>query len=122
MTNQRIAGVAYLKVDGRQYETQGEFTINRGHPMREGVIGTNRVVGFRETPQIPSIEGSLTLTPELSLVFVTNIRDSVVTVEAPNGAQFVLRDAYFAGEGTYSTEDGSIAARFEGSRMEEITA
>ncbi|MEO1700325.1 MAG: phage tail tube protein [Planctomycetota bacterium] len=122
MTNQRISGIAYLKVDGRLYETMGEFTINPGQPMREGVIGTSRVVGYDEKPQIPSFTGKIVLTRELSLVDVVNLVGVTVQIEGPNGTTHVLREAWFAGEGTYTTGNGEIAVKFEGASYEEIQA
>ena len=118
----RVAGIAYLKIDGRQYETSGAFTVNSGQPMREGKLGTARVAGYTEKPQIPSIEGKIILTPGLKLVNLTQLTGVTLTVEAPNDSTFILRDAWFSGEGTYSTEEGEVAFKFEGAGFEEITA
>lgn len=122
MDQRRLAGIAFLKVDGRQLETSGEFTINMGQPMREAVVGTARVAGYKETPQVPSIEGKILLTPGLKLIDITAIRGATVTVIGPNGTTFVLRDAWFSGEGTYTTGEGEVAVKFEGLSMDEIPA
>jgi len=37
-----------------------------------------------------------------------------VTLQVANGKTIVLRNAWFAGEGTVQTEEGNIAVRFEG--------
>ncbi len=122
MAQKRIAGIAFIRIDGKQYESSGSFTINTGEPMREGVVGTARVAGFKETPQIPTFEGKLLKTAELSVVDITSIVDSTVTIVDPTGGQHVLREAYFAGEGTYDTGEGEIAAKFEGAGYEYIAA
>lgn len=122
MANRRVAGIAYLKVDGRQLETSGEFTINPGQPKREGKLGTARIAGFKEEPQIPMIEGKLVLTRDLSLLDITKITEATVSVVAPNGATYVLREAWFSGEGTYTTGEGEVAVKFEGVSMEEVRA
>ena len=118
----RVAGIAYFKIDGRQLETSGSFTINPGQPMREGKLGTSRVAGYSEKPQIPSIEGKIVLTAGLSLKDLTTMEGVTLTVEAPNGSTFILREAWFSGEGTYSTEEGEVSFKFEGASFEELTA
>jgi hypothetical protein len=118
----RVAGIAFFKIDGRQLETAGSFTVNPGQPMREGKLGTSRVAGFSDKPQIPSIEGKIVLTPGLSLKELTTMQDVTLTVEAPNGSTFILREAWFSGAGTYTTEEGEVAFKFEGASFEEITA
>ena len=122
MTNQRISGIAYLRIDGRLFETTGEFTINPGQPMREGQVGTNRVVGFSEKPQVPSIEGKAVLTAELSPLDFTKITGATVQVLGPNGGTHVLREAWFAGDGSYGTDAGEIALKFEGASYEYVPA
>lgn len=50
----RIGGVISLKVDGDMYFAKGNFTYNIGIPRKEGVVGSDRVHGYKETPQIRS--------------------------------------------------------------------
>lgn len=122
MANTRVSGIAFIKSDGKQYQTAGEFTINMGTPMREPKIGTVGIVGYNEKPQAPSIECKIVLTPGLSLEEITNLTDATITVVAPNGTSFVLREAFFSGDGNYATGEGEVAAKFSGTKMEEITA
>lgn len=46
----RIGGVISLKVDGDMYFAKGNFTYNIGIPRKEGVVGSDRVHGYKETP------------------------------------------------------------------------
>lgn len=46
--------------------------------------------------------------------------NATVTLELANGKMIVLRNAWFASEGTVQTEEGTIALRFEGISAEEI--
>ena len=43
-----------------------------------------------------------------------------VTIDLANGKSIVLRDAWFAGEGTGNTEEGNIAVRFEATSAEKL--
>ncbi len=119
---QRVGGIAYLKIDGRQYETVAGITINAGTPMREAKLGTVRAAGYIEKPQIASVEGKIVLTPELSLVDFTQLQGVTVTVEGPNGTTFVLKNAWYSGEGTYTTEEGEVPFKFQSNSLEEIAA
>jgi hypothetical protein len=120
MAQQRVAGIAYVAVDGKQHESSGEWTVNMGLPKRETKLGTARAAGYKEEPQVPMIEGKIILTRELSLSELVAIRGATVSLVAPNGDTFVLREAFFAGEGSYSTGEGEVGAKFEGASMELI--
>lgn len=122
MAQTRIGGIFFLKIDGRQYETSGEATINLGQNMRKAKLGTTRAVGFIEEPQTPKFDCTILLTSELSLQDITSIQEATIQLVAPNGATYVLRDAYFAGEGEYTTGEGEVSAVFEGTQMEVIGA
>ncbi len=116
----RIGGAISLKVDGDMYFAKGNFTYNIGIPRKEGVVGSDRVHGYKETPQIPFIEGEITDRQDLSLEKLQAIESSTVTLELANGKVIALSEAWYASEGTGNTEEGNIAARFEGMSAEEI--
>jgi len=42
------------------------------------------------------------------------------SVELANGKVFVLRNAWYAGEGTVNTDEANIGVRFEADKGEEI--
>lgn len=116
----RRSGVIYVKVDGQQHEAVGSFTYNLGRPIREALVGHDGVHGYKELPQVPYIEGELRDSATLNLENLLTITDATVTLELANGKVIALRQAWFAGEGQVQTEDGNIAARFEGLQAEEI--
>lgn len=116
----RRAGIIYLKVSGRTHDVKGSFTYNIGQPKREGIVGHDGVHGFKELPQIPFIEGEITDASDLDLKSILNYEDETVTLELNNGKTIVLSNAWFAGDGNVSTEDGNIAVRFEGKSGKEI--
>jgi hypothetical protein len=89
--------------------------------MREAIIGSDGVHGYRETPQVAFIEGALTDRGSLDLSALVRGRDQTVTLSLSNGKVIVLKDAWFAGEGTTSTEESEIAVRWEGAGAEEIS-
>ena len=109
----RRAGVILLKVGGVQLDAKGNFTYNLGAPKREAIIGADGVHGYKETPQVPFIEGEITDRRDLSLADLAAIDGETVTLELNNGKTVVLSQAWYAGEGTGNTEEANIAIRFE---------
>lgn len=121
MANQnRIAGLIAVKVDGTQYLAKGNFTYNIGKPKRDAVVGADAVHGYKEVPQVPFIEGEFSDRADISLETLVTISDATVTMELGNGKVIVLRNAWYAGEGTVNTEEGNVGVRFEGMSADEV--
>lgn len=120
MADMRRGGTIFLKVDGAIHSAKGSFSYNIGSPMREAIVGADVVHGYKETPQVPFIEGEITDNPDLDLAALTTGKELTVTLELANGKVISLREAWFAGEGTGNTEEGNIGVRWEGLTGEEI--
>lgn len=120
--SQRKAGLIQVQINGEIVDAKGNFSYNLGRPMREAIIGSDVVHGFKETPQAAFIEGEITDRGTLDLASVVSIEDATVTLSLANGKVIALRDAWYAGDGTGNTEEGNIAVRFEGSGAEEVAA
>jgi hypothetical protein len=116
----RVAGLIELKVDGNIYLAKGNFTYNIGKPRREAVVGADTTHGFKETPQVAFIEGEITDRSDISIEELVSITDATVTLRLGNGKTIVLRNAWYAAEGTFNTEEGNGQVRFEGKSGEEI--
>lgn len=116
----RRGGIVFLKIDGEQYDVKGEGTYNMGSPMREAIVGQDQVHGYKETPQVPSITIALTDRGDLDLKKLQAVNNATIVLELANGKAVVLRSAWFAGEGTVTTGEGEISAKFEGLSAEEV--
>ena len=110
-----------MQVNGEVYDAKGSWSYNLGRPMREAILGSDTVHGYKETPQVAFIEGEITDRSSLDLARLVTMTDATVTLELANGKVIALRDAWFSGEGTGNSEEGNISVRFEGSGAEEIT-
>lgn len=121
MANPKIGGLIFLKLNGQLMKAKGQFTYNLGIPKRESVMDAGGgVAGFKESPQVPFIEGAVTDYDELDLAELVKTKDATVTLDLANGKTVVLRSAWFASEGSVTTEEGEIAVRFEGLSAEEV--
>lgn len=116
----RRGGIIFVKVNGGMVNAKGEYTYNLGKPKRDAIVGADAIHGYKEVPQIPFIEGEITDAPNLDLEALLLTENATVTLELANGKVIVLREAWYAGEGTGNTEEGNIAVRFEGISAEEI--
>lgn len=115
--NNLRAGKIYVKINGDLKDAKGDYTYNLGKPKRDAIIGADGVHGYKETPQVPSIEGAITDAPNLSLADLATVDNATVTLELANGKTIVLNNAWYAGEGSVTTGESEIAVRFE-SRQE----
>jgi len=121
MAEQRRAGLINVKVNGEVVDAKGDFTCGYGRPKREAIIGADGVHGFKETPQVPFIEGAITDRGTLDVAALVSARDLTVTLEYTNGKVFVLREAWYAGDGSLGTGESEIQVRWEGANAEEIS-
>lgn len=116
----RIGGIIFVKANGTQYRAKGSWTYNLGKLKREGIAGADGVHGYKAMPQVPFIEGTITDDSEISLETLLDLDDATITLELANGKVISLSQAWFAGEGNVTTEEGEIEARFEGMECDEI--
>lgn len=119
--SQRRAGLIQVQVNGEIFDAKGSWSYNLGRPKREAIIGADGVHGFKETPQVCYIEGEATDRGNLDVAALVSIQDATVTLSLANGKVVVLREAWYAGDGTVNTEEANIAVRFEGAGAEEIS-
>lgn len=115
----RVGGIIQVMLDGELVKAKGVFSYNIGRPKREEVMGLDGFHGYKETPQPAFCEGEITDRGELDLNKLVTLTNSTVTIALANGKVFVLRNAFFAGEGTVKTDEGTIAVRFVGDDGEE---
>jgi hypothetical protein len=121
MADQRRAGLIQVQVNGEIVDAKGSWSYGLGRPKREAVIGADGVHGFKEMPQVCYIEGAITDRGSLDVAALVSGRDLTITLSLSNGKVIVLRDAWFAGDGTASTEESEIPVRWEGANGEEIS-
>jgi hypothetical protein len=117
----RIAGVAFLKVDGAQFPLHGNFTVSPSAVERAGIAGQDYVHGYQELPRIPFIEGDVSLDPALSMEDIEAVTNATVTAELANGRVYVLREAWCKSALELNTREGTVRIRFEGTSCDEIS-
>lgn len=119
MAGNRRGGTIFLKVDGAQHEAKGEFSYNIGQAKRTAIVGASAVHGYSDEMQVPFIEGAITDSSDIKLKDLLNLDGVTVTLELANGKTIILREAWYANDGTVKTKEGEIPVRFEGKSGEE---
>lgn len=121
MSVNRRSGILYVKKLGKLLESKGNWTYNLGRPKRDAIVGTTNVHGYKEMPQAPYLEGTITDKGSLNLEKdILNVTNETLTLELANGKTVVFRNAWYAGEGDVTTEEAEIAVRFEALEAEEV--
>jgi len=117
---QRFAGIAFVKVDGKQLPLRGNFTVSPSSLERAGIAGQDGVHGFSENPRVPYVEGDISLTQDVSVEELQDITNATVTAELANGKTYVLSEAWTKAAFELNTHDGLARVRFEGVTCNEL--
>jgi hypothetical protein len=118
--SQRRAGIIQIQVQGEIMDAKGSFSYNLGREKRESIVGADRIHGYKAMPQPAFIEGEITDRQTLDLDKLVSATEVTVTLQLANSKVIVLRDAFFAAEGTGNTEDANIQVRWEGASADEV--
>jgi hypothetical protein len=118
---QRRGGLIRVTTAGIQQDCLGDATYNLGVPKRTAVLKADgRPGGYTEEGQVPFIEVDVLDRPDLDLKAFLGVSDATVTVDLANGKSVVLSHAWYAGEGTGESKNGSVKSRWEGLEAVEI--
>lgn len=117
----RVAGVAYVYVDGIKLDLGGKITVSPWDTEKESVKGLSGTVGYKETPMTPFIEVEVITTPDLDLQAFQNIRSSTVIAELANGQTYTLRNAWTVTRPDMDGAEGTATLRFEAKNRPEMT-
>ena len=109
-----VGGIARITIDGVTFPVKGNWTFNVGGSARTTVVGADAVHGFAVVPAAPFMEGAFTWDGSFDPATLREANEVTAAMDLPNGKTFVLRDAWFAGEGDQTTEEGEMAVRLEG--------
>jgi Phage tail tube protein len=116
----RVAGVAFVRCDGRQYSLRGNLVVSIDSSEREGIPGQDGVHGYIERPRVPFCEADLSDIGGLSIEQLRNMSNVTVQVELANGKKYVLRNAWTSTALELNTSDGQTTCRWEAMRGEEL--
>ncbi|MGF6792772.1 phage tail tube protein [Paraburkholderia sp. 35.1] len=110
----RLAGIAYVSIDGQNYMLAGELTYSPGTVERESLIGQDRVHGYGEKPRAPFISGSFRDAGTLTVADFNSMTNNTVTCELANGKTVVGRNMWTVEAQEVKTPDATFEVKWEG--------
>jgi len=118
-TTNRLAGVAYLTVDGTNYMLAGDFTYSVSKVLRETLTGQDRVHGYSEKPVAGKMSCSVRDAGGLSVASFNAMTNVTVTVELANGKTIVGRNMWTVEPQEVKTAEAIFEVKWEGFSVEE---
>lgn len=107
---QKVAGTAFVKVDGAQLTLEGGLECPISDKKRETVVP-----GFFKEEDLPGfVKVSVVDTPDFPRKALVEGRNMTVTAEQANGKTYVLSQAYLVGEPSTKSDSGTIEVEFNG--------
>jgi len=118
-TTNRLAGVAYLTVDGQSYMLSGDLSYSSSKVTRETLVGQDRVHGYSEKPHAGSISGTLRDSGQLTVASLNAMTYVTVVAELANGKTVVGRNMWTVESQEVKTAEATFEVKWEGFSVEE---
>ncbi len=115
----RLAGIAYLSVDGQSYMLAGELSYQVSTVSRETLVGQDAVHGYSEKPVPGFVSGTLRDAGDLTVADFNAMNDVTVVVELANGKTVLGRNMWTVEAQEVKTVEGTFEVKWEGFTVEE---
>jgi hypothetical protein len=119
-TTNRLAGVAYISVDGKNYMLAADATYSVSTVKRETLSGQSGVHGYSETPIPGSISGTFRDAGSLTVADFNAMTNVTVMLELANGKMVVGRNMWTVESQEVKTSEATFEVKFEGMKVEEV--
>ena len=124
----QFTGFATLKIDGDVLDTNGGASLDLGGVVRTAVVdativGSNRVLGWAQTPKQARLECEVFVSEKTSLQRFADIEEATITFTADTGNTWILPNAWLAEppKFTQAGEGGKVNLIFEAAVAEEVS-
>ncbi len=118
-TSRRLAGIAYLTVDGVSYMLAADCTYSVSSVKRETLTGQDGVHGYSEMPVAGFISGTFRDAYSLTVADFNAMTNVTVVVELANGKVVTARNAWTTDPQEVKTAEGTFEVRFDSAQVEE---
>lgn len=108
-------GRCTLVINGQSCLTTGDLTIQAADVEAETLIGLDGVHGVKEKPVAPRIEGSIRLTPSITVAALKAAKSVTITVQdLSGGVYYSLPNAWRVGSLDVDPTERMVKVMFEG--------
>jgi hypothetical protein len=118
-TTNRIAGIAYLSVEGKRYQLAGDLAYSPTLTVKETAIGQDAVHGYIEKPHAPFISGTLRDGNGITVADFDAMTNVNITLELANGKTVIGRNMWTVDAREVKTQEGTFEVKWEGPLVEE---
>lgn len=115
MSNKKVAGTCYIKVDGDQLAVTGGVEAPLTDVEREA-FKTSAGVHYSETDVIPYVKVECVVPKDFPREAITKNDDLTVTVEFASGSVYVLSGAFLVNPAALKGDDGKVELEFNGEK------
>jgi len=116
----RLAGVAYVTVNGASYSISGEGTYRVSGSNRESLTGQDGYHGYSEKPMPGKISWKGRDSNKVTIGALNESANATVVLELANGKTVIGRNMARTGEPLeVNTEDATFTVEFEGADVKE---
>lgn len=118
-TTNRLAGIAYLSVNGQSYMLAGDLSYNPSKVSRESLVGQDGIHGYSEKPHVGSISGSFRDGGSLTVADFNAMTNVTVTAELANGKTIIGSGMWTVDVQEVKTAEATFEVKWEGFSVEE---
>lgn len=118
-TTNRLAGIAYVTVDGVSYMLAGDLAYQVSKISRETLVGQDRVHGYAEKPVPGHISASIRDAGGLSVAAFNAMTNVSVICELANGKTITGRNMWTVDAQEVKTGEATFEVKWEGFSVEE---
>jgi hypothetical protein len=118
-TTNRLAGIAYISVDGVSYMLAADASYSVSRIERESLVGQDKVHGYSEKPKPGHISATLRDAGGLSVAAFNAMTNTTVTLELANGKTVIGRNMWTVEAQEVKTSEATFEVKWEGPSVEE---
>lgn len=115
-----ILGMASIRVNGREYKTEGKSTLNPGGFARTQHMGGGKVWGTSRKMAGPSIQMTLAAADDMDVIEISNLENATVMFEGDNGLNYMMTGSATDNPATLDEDAGTISATFIGTQLVRV--
>lgn len=116
----RLAGVAYVTVDGTTYMLSGDLSYQVSRVDRKTLVGQDAVHGYSETPVAGHIKATLRDSAGLSVADLNAMTNATVVCELANGKTIMGRNMWTVDTQEVKTSEATVEVTWESASVEEV--
>lgn len=115
----RITGAATIRVDGKEFPTDGGATLNPGGVNRTTKMSGRRVY-YNEQSVAPTLQATVLHTEDLDIIEISKICDATVLFECDNGQDYMLTGAFVTETAELNSGEGQIRLNMAARTCERV--